>query len=93
MQTGATGGINPGKLSPPPSAGLRRFTLPDGNGAYDVVVVGAGNAALSAAMAAKEVCGSVLVVEKAPEYFRGGNTYFTGGIIRFSFDGIEDIKP
>ena len=66
--------------------------MPDGNGAYDVIVVGAGNAALSAAMAANEVCGSVLVVEKAPEYFRGGNTYFTGGIIRFSFDGIEDIK-
>ena len=59
---------------------------------YDVVVVGAGNAALSAALAAKEICGSVLVVEKAPEYFRGGNTYFTGGIIRFAFDGIEDIK-
>ena len=58
---------------------------------YDVVVVGAGNAALSAALAAKEICGSVLVVEKAPEYFRGGNTYFTGGIIRFAFDGIEDI--
>ncbi|MFQ6029797.1 MAG: FAD-dependent tricarballylate dehydrogenase TcuA, partial [Dehalococcoidia bacterium] len=35
---------------------------------------------------------SVLVVEKAPEYFRGGNTYFTGGIIRFAFNGIEDIK-
>ena len=59
---------------------------------YDVIVVGAGNAALSAALAAKEICGSVLVVEKAPEYFRGGNTYFTGGIIRFAFDGIEDIK-
>jgi len=59
---------------------------------YDVIVVGAGNAALCAAIAAKEVCGSVLVVEKAPEYFRGGNTYFTGGIIRFAFNGIEDIK-
>ncbi len=59
---------------------------------YDVVVVGAGNAALSAALSAKEHCGSVLVVEKAPEYFRGGNTYFTGGIIRVAFDGIEDIK-
>ncbi len=41
---------------------------------YDVIVVGAGNAALSAAMAAKEICESVLVVEKAPEFFRGGNT-------------------
>ena len=59
---------------------------------YDVIVVGAGNAALSAALAAKEICGPVLVVEKAPEYFRGGNTYFTGGIIRFAFNGIEDIK-
>jgi len=59
---------------------------------YDVIIVGAGNAALSAALAAKEICGSVLVVEKAPEYFRGGNTYFTGGIIRFAFNGIEDIK-
>ncbi len=59
---------------------------------YGVVVMGAGNAALSAALAAKEICGSVLVVEKAPEYFRGGNTYFTGGIIRFAFEGIEDIK-
>ena len=59
---------------------------------YDVIVVGAGNAALSAALAAKEICGPVLVVEKAPEYFRGGNTYFTGGIIRFAFNGIDDIK-
>ena len=59
---------------------------------YDVIVVGAGNAALSAAMAAREISESILVVEKAPEYFRGGNTYFTGGIIRFAFDGVEDIK-
>ena len=40
----------------------------------------------------REQCESVLVVEKAPEYFRGGNTYFTGGIIRFAFNGIDDIK-
>ena len=59
---------------------------------YDVIVVGAGNAALSAAIAARENCESVVVVEKAPEYCRGGNTYFTGGIIRFPFSGIEDIK-
>ena len=59
---------------------------------YDVVVVGAGNAALSAALSAKENCDSVLVVEKAPEYFRGGNTYFTGGIIRFAFEGLDDIQ-
>ena len=59
---------------------------------YDVVVVGAGNAALCAAIAAREQGSSVLMLEKAPDYFRGGNTYFTGGIIRFSYEGIEDIK-
>ena len=59
---------------------------------HDVVIVGAGNAALSAAIAAREQGASVLVLEKAPEYFRGGNTYFTGGIIRCAYEGIEDIK-
>ena len=59
---------------------------------YDVVVVGAGNAALCAAIAAREQGSSVLILEKAPDYFRGGNTYFTGGIIRFSYEGIDDVK-
>ena len=59
---------------------------------YDVVIVGAGNAALCAAIAAREKGATVLALEKAPEYFRGGNTYFTGGIIRCAYNGIEDIK-
>ena len=59
---------------------------------YDVIIVGAGNAALCAAIAAREHGARVLVLEKAPEYFRGGNTYFTGGIIRCAYNGIEDIK-
>ena len=59
---------------------------------FDVVVVGAGNAALSAAIAAREQGASTLVLEKAPEYFRGGNTYFTGGVIRCAYNGLEDIK-
>ena len=62
------------------------------NSSHDVVIVGAGNAALSAAIAAREQAASVLVLEMAPEYFRGGNTYFTGGIIRCAYNGIEDIK-
>ena len=57
----------------------------------DVVVVGGGNAALSAALAAIEQGAGVLVLEKAPEYLRGGNSYFTGGLFRFAYDGIEDI--
>jgi tricarballylate dehydrogenase len=59
---------------------------------YDVVIVGAGNAALCAAIAACERGARTVVLEKAPEYFRGGNTYFTGGIIRCAYNGIDDIK-
>ena len=59
---------------------------------YDVVVVGAGNAALCAALSAQEKGVSVLVLEKAPEYFRGGNTYFTGGAIRCAYRGLDDVK-
>ncbi len=62
------------------------------NTTYDVLIVGAGNAALSAAIASCEQGASTLVLEKAPDYFRGGNTYFTGGIIRCAYNGMEDIK-
>ena len=61
------------------------------NEQYDVVVAGAGNAALCAAMAAADEGASVLVLERAPEYLRGGNSFFTGGLFRFAYDGIEDI--
>lgn len=57
---------------------------------YDVVVVGAGNAALSAAMAAKENGASVLILEKASEEEKGGNSYFTAGGFRFCHSGIDD---
>ena len=62
------------------------------NSTYDVLIVGAGNAALCAAIAACERGARTLVLEKAPEYFRGGNTYFTGGIIRCAYNGMDDIK-
>ncbi len=58
---------------------------------YDVLIAGAGNAALCAAMAAAEQGASVLVLERAPEYLRGGNSFFTGGLFRFAYDGIEQI--
>lgn len=59
----------------------------------DVVVVGAGNAALTAALAAREAGAQVLVLEKASTAERGGNSRFTGGIVRFAHNGLEDILP
>ncbi len=59
----------------------------------DVVVVGAGNAALSAALSAREAGAQVLVLEKASPEERGGNSRFTGGIVRFAHRGLEDILP
>ena len=56
-----------------------------------VIVVGAGNAALCAALAAREHGAEVTVLEKAPEGERGGNTYFTGGGFRFPYEGMSDI--
>lgn len=58
---------------------------------HDVIVVGAGNAALTAAYAAKEEGANVLVLEKAPMELRGGNTRFTTGAVRFAYNGLEDI--
>ena len=62
------------------------------NPQWDVIVVGAGNAAMCAAMAAREKGASVLMLERAPKHERGGNSRFTAGAIRFAFDGLEDIR-
>jgi tricarballylate dehydrogenase len=60
--------------------------------AYDVVVVGGGNAALCAALAAAEQGAQVALIERAPEAKRGGNSNFTGGGFRMVHHGAQDIK-
>ena len=58
---------------------------------YDVIVVGAGNAALCAALSARERGARVVVLERAPESERGGNSYFTAGGFRFAHEGLDDV--
>src|ERR1700751_4845678 len=58
----------------------------------DVIVVGAGNAAFCAALAAQEQGAKVVMLEAAPEEESGGNSRFTAGSIRVVYNGVEDIK-
>ncbi|PGY10712.1 FAD-dependent tricarballylate dehydrogenase TcuA [Bacillus sp. AFS031507] len=58
----------------------------------DIVVVGAGNAAMCAAIAARENGANVIVLEKAPEVEKGGNSTFTHGSIRFAYKDVNELK-
>src|SRR3989442_10327341 len=58
---------------------------------WDVIVVGGGNAALCAALSAKETAKRVLVLERAAESEAGGNSRFTAGLLRIVYNGAEDL--
>lgn len=57
---------------------------------YDVLVIGGGNAALCAAIAARRNGASVLVLEGAPKFYRGGNTRHTRNM-RCAHDAATEI--
>jgi len=59
---------------------------------YDVIVVCGGNAALCAALSAREHGARVLLLERAPEDQRGGNSSFTGGGFRMVHHGVETVR-
>ena len=56
---------------------------------HDVLVIGGGNAALCAAIAARRKGASVLVLEAAPKFYRGGNTRHTRNM-RCAHDAATD---
>ena len=57
-----------------------------------VVVVGGGNAALNAAIAARETGADVTLLERAPFMLRGGNSRFTAGAMRTVYAGVDDLR-
>src|ERR1700681_2986157 len=58
----------------------------------DVIVVGAGNAAFCAALAAQEQGAKVVMLEAPPQDESGGNSRFTAGSIRVVYNGVDDIR-
>lgn len=76
---------------------------------WDVLVVGGGNAGFSAAISATESLAQlqnghgsssptggkprVLLIDKCPEAWAGGNSYFTAGAMRTVHAGLSDVLP
>ena len=54
-------------------------------------MIGAGNAACCAALAAREGGAKVIMLEAAPLDDCGGNSRYTGGLMRFVFNGVDDL--
>ena len=57
---------------------------------HDVLVIGGGNAALCAALMAREAGASVLMLESAPRAWRGGNSQHTRNL-RCMHDAPQDV--
>jgi len=58
----------------------------------DVLVVGKGNAALCAALAARDHGVRVTMLEAAGIDESGGNSRFAGGVMRFAYSSVEELK-
>src|ERR1044072_9424662 len=86
----------PDPYAPAPKGSPIRTSLSEPMGVHmteqwDVVVVGGGNASLRAAQSARQQGARVLLLEKAPRQWAGGNSYFTAGAMRTSHGGLTDL--
>ena len=61
--------------------------------AFDVIVVGGGNAALVSALTAHEEGARVLILDASTKAERGGNSRFAGAIFRIAHNGLSDLEP
>ncbi len=59
---------------------------------FDVLVVGKGNAALCAALAARDAGVTVAMLEAAAPDESGGNSRFAGGVMRFVYNNVDDLR-
>ena len=57
----------------------------------EIIIVGSGNAALCAGIAALEKGAKVNIYEKADKDLAGGNTKYTAGAMRFSYENGSDL--
>jgi len=65
---------------------------PGGHLTFGVIIVGSGNAGSSAALSAVDSgCKRVLLIDKCPPEWVGGNGYFTAGAYRTVHGGLTDI--
>jgi len=59
---------------------------------FDVIVVGKGNAALCAALSARDMGVEVAMLEAASVEESGGNSRFAGGVMRFAYSSVDDLQ-
>ena len=58
-----------------------------------IIIIGSGNAGLCAGIAALEKGTQVLMIEKATHAEAGGNSRYTAGAMRFSYDSSQNLLP
>ncbi|KAJ3484330.1 hypothetical protein NLG97_g7080 [Lecanicillium saksenae] len=67
--------------------------MPRIDSSYDVLVVGSGNAALVAALSARQAGARVAVFDAAPRSHFGGNSRYSSGIFRIPHGGLPSVLP
>lgn len=61
----------------------------------DILIIGSGNAGFSAALSAAQTNpkADIIVIDKCPSTWAGGNSYFTAGAFRTAHGGLADLLP